>query len=90
MDNEMIAAARKKAMYRLAEEAIQRIAGNVGLKDGAMVEYPGAGILGIGITGGCDCGPWGFAFNRASRDVESSIVYSLDVFSQVASSTRYR
>jgi hypothetical protein len=38
MDNEMIAAARKKAMYRLAEEAIQRIAGSVGLKDGAIVE----------------------------------------------------
>jgi hypothetical protein len=34
----MITAARKKAMYKLAEEAIQRIAGNVGLKEGAMVE----------------------------------------------------
>jgi hypothetical protein len=38
MDNEMMTAARKKEMYRLAEEAIQRIAGNVGLKEGAMVE----------------------------------------------------
>jgi hypothetical protein len=54
MDNEMMTAARKKEMYRLAEEAIQRIAGKVGLKEGAIVEYPGEGILGIGITGGCD------------------------------------
>jgi hypothetical protein len=38
IDNEMMPAARKKAMYRLAEEAIQRIAGSVGLKEGAMVE----------------------------------------------------
>ena len=38
MDNEMMTAARKKAIYRLAEEAIQRIAGKVGLKEGAMVE----------------------------------------------------
>ena len=38
MDNEMMTAARKKEMYRLAEEAIQRIAGKVGLNEGVMVE----------------------------------------------------
>jgi hypothetical protein len=85
----MMTAAMKKEMYRLADDAIQRIAGRLGLKVGAMPEYPGAGMLGMGMTGGCDCGPWGVAFSRASSDVASSIVYSLEVFSQFASSTRY-
>lgn len=84
----MITAARKKEMYRLADDAIQRIAGRLGLKLGAIAECPGVGILGIGITGGWDCGPWGVAFNKASNEVASSIVYSLRLFSQVASSTR--
>lgn len=88
MDIEIITAAKKKAMYRLADEAIQRIAGRLGLKVGAIPEYPGAGMLGIGITGGCDCGPWGVAFSKASNEVASSIVYCVDAFSQVASSTR--
>jgi hypothetical protein len=54
VDREIITAARKKAMYRLADDAIQRMAGRLGLKVGAIPEYPGAGILGMGITGGCD------------------------------------
>jgi hypothetical protein len=53
----MITAAMKKEMYRLAEDAIHRIAGRLGLNVGAMPEYPGAGMLGMGITGGWDCGP---------------------------------
>lgn len=89
MDREIITAARKKEIYRLAEDAIHRIAGRLGLNVGTIAECPGVGMLGIGITGGCDWGPWGFAFSRASNDVASSIVYSLEVFSQLASSTRY-
>lgn len=50
-------AARKNEMYRLAEDAIHRIAGRVGLNVGAVDEYPGALLLGIGMTGGADCGP---------------------------------
>ena len=76
VDNETMNVAIKNEIYRLADDAIHRIAGNVGLKDGAIPEYPGEGMLGIGMTGGCDCGPCGVAFSRASRDVESSIVYS--------------
>jgi hypothetical protein len=45
-------AARKKEIYKLAEDAIQCMAGKLGLKDGAMGECPGFGILGIGIMGG--------------------------------------
>ena len=48
----MMTAAMKKEIYRLAEDAIHRIAGKLGLKVGAIPEYPGAGMLGIGITGG--------------------------------------
>ncbi len=88
VDIEMMTAAKKNAMYRLADDAIQRIAGRLGLKVGAIAECPGVGILGIGITGGCDCGPCGVAFNRASKEVASSIVYCVDAFSQLASSTR--
>jgi hypothetical protein len=53
----MITAAKKNEIYKLAEEAIQRIAGNVGLNDGAIPEYPGDCPLGMGIIGGADCGP---------------------------------
>lgn len=76
VDREMITAARKKAIYMLADDAIQRIAGRLGLNEGAIAECPGLGILGIGMMGGCDWGPWGFAFSSASSEVESSIVYS--------------
>jgi hypothetical protein len=48
----MMTAAMKKEMYRLAEDAIHLIAGRLGLKVGAIPEYPGAGMLGMGITGG--------------------------------------
>jgi hypothetical protein len=54
VDREIITAAKKKEIYRLAEDAIQRIAGRLGLNVGAIAECPGVGILGIGITGGCD------------------------------------
>jgi hypothetical protein len=30
------------------------MAGKLGLNDGTMAEFPGLGMLGIGITGGCD------------------------------------
>jgi hypothetical protein len=54
VDREMTTAARKNAIYMEADEAIQRIAGRLGLKVGAIAEWPGAGMLGIGMTGGCD------------------------------------
>jgi hypothetical protein len=73
VDNEITTAARKKEIYRDADDAIQRIAGSVGLKLGAIGEWPGLDILGIGIIGDADCGPCG---RRLSREVESSIVYS--------------
>jgi hypothetical protein len=38
--------------------------------------------------GGKDCGSWGEG-SRASKEVESSIVYEGDGISHVASSTRY-
>jgi hypothetical protein len=76
VDREIITAAKKKAIYRLADDAIHRIAGRVGLNEGAIPEYAGALLLGMGIIGGCDWGPCGFAFKRASSDVASSIVYS--------------
>ena len=50
--------------------------GRLGLKDGAIPEYPGVGILGMGINGEADCGPCGIG-RRASREVESSI-YTLE------------
>jgi hypothetical protein len=49
-----MAAARKKAIYKLAEEAIQRIPGRVGLKEGAIPDDGDIPILGIGIIGGAD------------------------------------
>jgi hypothetical protein len=52
VEREIITAAKKNEIYKLAEDAIQRIAGRVGLNVGAIPEYPGAGMLGIGITGG--------------------------------------
>lgn len=50
----MMTAARKKEMYSEADDAIQRIAGRVGLKDGTIPELPGADMLGIGIMGDAD------------------------------------
>jgi hypothetical protein len=52
VDSDIITAAKKKAIYKLADDAINRIAGKLGLNVGAIPEYPGAGILGIGMTGG--------------------------------------
>jgi hypothetical protein len=57
VDNEIITVAKKNEMYRLADDAIQRIAGSVGLNDGVIPEYMGALLLGIGMMGGADCGP---------------------------------
>jgi hypothetical protein len=57
VDSETITVARKNEIYRLADDAIQRMAGNVGLNEGAIPEYMGALLLGIGMTGGADCGP---------------------------------
>jgi hypothetical protein len=59
-------------MYRLADDAIHRIPGRDGLNDGAIPDEGAIPILGIGIMGGADWGPWGDG-NRASREVESSI-----------------
>jgi hypothetical protein len=50
----MMMAANKKEIYKLADDAIHRIAGRVGLKLGAIPEYAGALLLGMGIIGGCD------------------------------------
>ena len=44
-------------MYNEALDAIQRMAGRLGLNDGTMAEFPGLGMLGMGITGGWDWGP---------------------------------
>jgi len=38
VDKEITTAARKNAIYRVADEAIQRIAGRLGLKVGAIAE----------------------------------------------------
>jgi hypothetical protein len=38
VDREIITAAKKKEIYRLAEDAIHRIAGRLGLNVGAMAE----------------------------------------------------
>jgi hypothetical protein len=51
---EMTAAARKKAMYKLAEDAIHRIPGRLGLKLGGIPEEGAIPILGIGTIGGAD------------------------------------
>jgi len=61
----------KKAIYRLADDAIHRMPGREGLKLGAIPEFGAIPILGIGIIGGADWGPWGI--RRLSREVESSI-----------------
>jgi hypothetical protein len=47
-------AARKKERYRLADDAIQRIAGRVGLKDGTIPECPADITLGMGMRGDAD------------------------------------
>jgi hypothetical protein len=54
VESEIATAARKKEIYRDALEAIQRIAGRLGLKLGAIAACPGVGTLGIGIIGGAD------------------------------------
>jgi hypothetical protein len=48
----MMAAARKNAIYRLADDAIHRIPGSVGLKLGAIPEDGAIPLLGIAIIGG--------------------------------------
>jgi hypothetical protein len=44
-------------MYKLAEDAIHRIPGRVGLKLGAIPEVGAIPILGMGINGDADWGP---------------------------------
>jgi hypothetical protein len=53
-ESEIRTAARKKEIYRDALDAIQRMAGRLGLKDGAIPECPGVGILGMGMIGEAD------------------------------------
>ena len=65
-------AARKKAIYKLADDAIQRMPGRLGLKLGAIPDMGAIPLLGMAIMGGCDWGPWGIG-RRLSREVESSI-----------------
>lgn len=52
MDNEMIAPAKKIAIYIVVCVNINRIAGRLGLNDGAIPECPGVEILGMGTMGG--------------------------------------
>ncbi len=52
VDRETIAPARKMAIYRVVLANINRIAGRLGLNDGAIAEWPGVGTLGRGIMGG--------------------------------------
>lgn len=54
MDSEIIAPAKKIAIYMVVLENMNLIAGRLGLNVGAMPECPGVGILGMGIIGGCD------------------------------------
>lgn len=82
-----MAPARKMARYRVVFANMNRIAGNVGLNVGTTPDVPGIGPLGMGMTGGTDWGPCGEGSN-ASNEVESSIVYDTDEFSQFESSTR--
>jgi hypothetical protein len=52
VDSEIIAPARKMAIYRVVCVNMNRIAGRLGLKEGTIPECPGVGTLGMGITGG--------------------------------------
>jgi len=52
VDNEIIAPAKKIAIYIVVLENMNLIAGKLGLKLGAIPECPGVGILGIGMIGG--------------------------------------
>lgn len=54
IDNDRIAAAKKKAIYNVVLANINLTAGILGLKLGTIPECPGDGMLGIGMTGGCD------------------------------------
>ncbi len=54
VDREIRTAARKKEIYREALDAIQRMAGRLGLKLGAIAEWPGVGTLGMGMMGEAD------------------------------------
>jgi hypothetical protein len=56
IDSEMIAPARKMAIYNVVFEAMYRIAGKVGLKVGIIPECDPP-PLGMGIIGGADWGP---------------------------------
>jgi hypothetical protein len=53
----MMAAAKKKAMYKLADDAIHRMPGSVGLKLGGIPDVGAIPLLGIAIIGGWDWGP---------------------------------
>jgi hypothetical protein len=54
VESEIITAAAKNAMYSVEFPNMNRIAGSVGLKLGAMGECPGLIMLGMGMIGGCD------------------------------------
>jgi hypothetical protein len=56
-DKEMTMAAKKKEMYKVVLETMNRMAGKLGLKLGAMAECPGDITLGIGAIGPADWGP---------------------------------
>ncbi len=51
---EITAAAKKNAMYKLADDAIHRIPGRLGLKLGAIPDEGAIPILGMGTIGGAD------------------------------------
>ena len=74
-------------MYMTRFEAMKRIPGSVGLKEGAIAECPADWTLGMAAIGGIDWGPWGEG-RRASNEVASSILYLLLGISHEASSTR--
>ena len=88
VEREMMTAARKNATYNVVRPNMKRIAGRLGLNDGAIMEFWDVATLGIDIMGPADWGPCGDG-RSASREVASSIVYVEDRISHVASSARY-
>ena len=72
MDSEITAPAMKIAIYSVVFANMNLIAGRLGLNVGAIPEWPGVGMLGMGIIGGWDWGP--DEGSKASNGVASSIV----------------
>ena len=52
VESEMMAPARKIAMYIVVCVNMKRIAGRLGLKEGTIPECPGEDMLGMGTMGG--------------------------------------